>query len=168
MSDHSIQRVLAGAAGRTARHTLHPGDVMLGAQGDQFETLLGSCVSVILTDPRRTVGVMSHIVHAGRAPAAADRRHTAYADAAFERMFELLMSRGIGPGLCEAYVYGGGNMFPDLVRDRHVGQSNAAWVLDALDAEGIQVLVHDLGRNAYRRLSWTVGTDEPQVTVVPV
>ena len=41
--------------------TLHPGEVALGERGDTLSTLLGSCVSIILTDPRRTVGVMSRI-----------------------------------------------------------------------------------------------------------
>ena len=44
---------------------LMPGDVAIGQAGDQFKTLLGSCVSVVLTDPRRTVGAMCHIVHVG-------------------------------------------------------------------------------------------------------
>ena len=37
-------------------HTLHPGDVVCAERGDRMETLLGSCVAVVLTDPRRTVG----------------------------------------------------------------------------------------------------------------
>jgi chemotaxis protein CheD len=31
--------------------TLHPGDVVLGLRGDRLQTLLGSCVAVVLTDP---------------------------------------------------------------------------------------------------------------------
>ena len=34
---------------------LLPGDTALGYAGDRMKTLLGSCVAVILTDPRRTV-----------------------------------------------------------------------------------------------------------------
>jgi chemotaxis protein CheD len=147
--------------------TLHPGDVALGSRGEVFETLLGSCVSVILTDPRRTVGAMSHIVHAGQ-PQAGEGDNTAHAEVAFERMFALLQGVGISPGLCEAYVYGGGNMFPALVRGRHVGQSNADTVLRTLRHTGIRVLVNDLGGQAYRRLRWTVGPDQPLVTAVPV
>jgi chemotaxis protein CheD len=47
-------------------YTLHPGDVACGERGDRLETLLGSCVAIILTDPRRTIGAMCHIVHAGQ------------------------------------------------------------------------------------------------------
>lgn len=148
-------------------YTLHPGDVALGTRGDRLETLLGSCVSVILTDPRRTVGVMSHIVHAGKARGVT-AGDTSHADAAFTRMFALLTGVGINPRLCVAYVYGGGNMFPVLIRQAHVGQSNADVVTATLQREGIRVLVNDLGGEAYRRLGWTVGPDQPQVTAVPV
>jgi chemotaxis protein CheD len=150
-------------------HTLHPGDVAVGGQGERFETLLGSCVAVILTDPRRTVGAMCHIVHAK--PAASTVQPTAaFADVALDALHRLLQSRGIAPQLCDAYVYGGGNMFPDLDIDEasNVGVENARWVLEALAADGIRVVFHDLGGTVYRRLAWVVGFDVPQVTAVQV
>lgn len=148
-------------------HVLHPGDVACGERGDRLETLLGSCVAIVLTDPRRTIGAMCHIVHSG-APGRAVDKIGAYAHGALDAMYGLLQSRGIAPRLCEAYVYGGGNMFPDLVRTSHVGDSNVRWVLDALAADGIRVLLSDVGGTAYRRLSWTVGAGAPQVSAVPV
>jgi chemotaxis protein CheD len=148
-------------------HTLHPGDVACGDRDDRLETLLGSCVAIVLTDPRRTIGTMCHIVHSAQAPSDTTRS-AAYADVAFETMFGLLRARGITPGCCEAYVYGGGNMFPNLVRNSHVGDNNARWALDALCDAGIEVLHQDLGGSAYRRLSWTVGPDAPNVTAVPM
>ena len=106
------------------RHKLNPGDVACGARGDRLETLLGSCIAVVLTDPRRTVGTMCHIVHTGHG-----RRHKAttgaYGDGAFEVMFRLLRARGINPLQCEAYVYGGGNMFPSRIAGCCVGERNA-------------------------------------------
>lgn len=149
------------------RYLLHPGDVACGVRGDTLETLLGSCVAVILTDPRRTVGAMCHIVHTGTAPrdTPAD---SAFGDAALELMYSMLRARGIEPRLCEAYVYGGGNMFPNLFQERHVGQSNANWTLEALEQDGIRVLHEDLGGSRYRKLSWVVGNGVPQVTAVAV
>ncbi len=148
-------------------YTLHPGDVVCGERGDRLETLLGSCVAIILTDPRRTVGAMCHIVHAGRSVSTTPA-NAAYADVALATMYRLLRDRGIDPTQCEAYLYGGGNMFPDLVSHGHVGERNARWVCDALAEDGVRVLAQDLGGCAYRRLSWTVGMDAPQVTSVPV
>jgi chemotaxis protein CheD len=152
-------------AGRV--QTLHPGDVACGDRGDRLETLLGSCVAIILTDPRRTIGVMCHIVHSRPAVDAA-RSSGAYAEHARDTMYALLLARGINPRLCEAYVYGGGNMFPGLFTESHVGDDNARWALDALAEDGVRVLFHDVGGSAYRRLSWTVGPGMPQVAAVPV
>lgn len=152
---------------RAVVHTLHPGDVVCADRGDRLETLLGSCVAIVLTDPRRTLGAMCHIVHASRA-LAGTAETTAYASAALDAMHAKLRARGIDPRQCEAYVYGGGNMFPDLFQTTHVGDCNARWVLDALARDGVRVLVQDLGGHTYRRLSWTVGPEAPQVTAVPV
>jgi len=148
-------------------HTLHPGDVACAPRGERLETLLGSCVAIVLTDPRRTIGAMCHIVHASQA-ASAEAESGAYAHVALESMYDHLQARGIAPRLCEAYVYGGGNMFPALVSDGHVGDANARWALAALADDGIRVLLHDVGGNSYRRLSWTVGPDAPHVTAVPI
>jgi chemotaxis protein CheD len=147
-------------------HTLHPGDVASGTRGDRFVTLLGSCVAVILTDPRRTVGAMCHIVHS--TPNDNAPRDSAWGDVALDVMYELLRERGIEPRLCEAYVYGGGNMFPGLFSGSHVGENNARWTLETLALDGVRVVHQDLGGNAYRRLSWTVGPAAPEVTAVDV
>jgi len=147
--------------------TLHPGDVALGQHGDRLETLLGSCVAIVITDPRRTVGVMCHIVHSRPAPSHA-LATGAYADVALDTMVELLRQRGITARMCEAYVYGGGNMFPQLEQGSSVGDGNADWALAALAALGIRVLAVDLGGAAYRRLSWTIGRAAPQVITTAV
>lgn len=146
---------------------LNPGDVACVQWGDRLETLLGSCVAVVLTDPRRTIGAMCHIVHVSPS---ARQQEKAGADAAgaFAGMFKLLRERGIDPKQCVAYVYGGGNLFPDVPTNLDVGQRNAAWVLDELNRCGIQVLEQNLGGFAYRRLRWTVGPAPPEVTVVSV
>ena len=149
------------------RYLLHPGDVAVGTRGDMFETLLGSCVAVVLTDPRRTVGAMCHIVHTGEGPTGTPR-DSCFGDAALERMYSMLRLRGIEPRLCEAYVYGGGNMFPGLFAEGHVGANNAIWTLDALMQDGVRVLQQDLGGNQYRKLSWVVGTAAPSVMAVAV
>lgn len=148
-----------------ATFELMPGDVALGYAGDQLKTLLGSCVSVILTDPRRTIGVMCHIVHVGH-PNAANKNNTAFGSVAMAEMVRRLHSIGITPRLCEAYVYGGGNMFPKLLTHHHVGSSNIDWVLGYLAHHKIPVLKEDLGGNGYRRLMWTVGPHEPFLETV--
>lgn len=151
-------------------YMLHPGDVVLAEAGDRLQTLLGSCVAVVMTDPRRSIGAMCHIVHAqGAAREGAAAPDTAWGDAALDAMYELLRCRGIEPRRCQAWVYGGGHLFPRLGRGAgDVGSLNAKWTLQALALDGVQVLDHDLGGSAYRRLSWTVGPGVPELDVVPV
>jgi len=146
---------------------LLPGDVVLGERGDRLETLLGSCVSIILTDPRRTVGVMSHIVVPGTSGRCALRDDTRGAQA-LQTMTALLHSRGIVPALCEAYVFGGGNMFPQLTEGPQIGDDNVDWALHSLAALGVRVMGSDIGGTVCRRLSWTVGPEEPQVRAIPI
>lgn len=149
-------------------HTfLHPGDIVLGHRGDRLETLLGSCVAILLTDPHRTVGVMCHIVHAKVATAAA-RLSICHASTALATMYSLLQAEGFAPHLCMAYVYGGGNMFPALSHQSHVGETNARWALQALQRDRVEVLHHDLGGSTYRRVAWTIGAKAPQVEAVKV
>ncbi len=155
-----------GASASTVR-VLHPGDVACGSEGDRFETLLGSCVAIVLTDPRRTSGAMCHIVHSKR-PSGAGHVSSAYAGTALTTMYALMRARGLNPALCDAWVIGGGNMFPDIVKSSHVGDDNVRWVLGALQAHGIRLLSKDVGGNAYRRLAWTVGRGDPEVESVPV
>lgn len=142
---------------------LHPGDVALGRLGDRLETLLGSCVAIILTDPRRTVATMCHIVHSGTAPAGERGAATSHAEPALAAMFDMLQGCGISPQLCEAYLYGGGNMFPSLFKQAHVGQSNTEWAVRALTDLGIPLLVKDTGGTAFRRVTCTVGPGAPDV-----
>jgi chemotaxis protein CheD len=144
---------------------LMPGDVALGQVGDQLKTLLGSCVAVILTDPRRTVAAMSHIVHVGQ-PNAANLHNTAYGVAALDDMFRRLHTVGVTPRLCEAYVFGGGNMFPHLITQNPIGNNNVSWVLHQLKHHRIAVVDQCLGGTGYRKVSWTVGPTEPIVEVV--
>lgn len=137
---------------------LHPGDVALALQGERLVTLLGSCIAVILTDPRRTVGAMCHIVHSGH-PSPANRGNTAYAVCAMEQMFARLRGVGITPQLCHAIVFGGGNMFPGLFSSKHVGASNIEWIDAFLQGHGIDVVGASTGGNCYRKIDWTVGLD---------
>ncbi len=140
-----------------AIQVLHPGDVGCATRGDQLHTLLGSCVAIMLTDPRRTVGAMCHFVHPGDGP---DAR---YAARAFAELRRLLLSRGIQPGLCEAHVAGGGNLFPDLVSGGDVGSANVRVALDWLDHLGVPVRTRSLGEACYRKVAWAIGEPAPRV-----
>jgi chemotaxis protein CheD len=146
---------------------LMPGDVALARRGERLKTLLGSCVAVILTDPHRTVGVMCHIVHSSR-PNSANLHNTAFGSCAMDDMFHRLRRVGLAPTLCQAYAFGGGDMFPHLGLQQTVGERNARWVTDFLAEHNIELLTHSLGGAQYRKIAWTVGPEEPELVLTPV
>ncbi|MDD0809896.1 chemotaxis protein CheD [Curvibacter sp. RS43] len=146
---------------------LHPGDVALAQRGERLDTLLGSCVAVLLTDPKRTVGAMCHIVHTSqRAPQ--DPHDTRHGQAAMRTLFAQLRAVGFAPEHCEAWVCGGGNMFPERANAYAVGDANLDWVNDFLARAGIPVLAESVGGPFYRRIAWTIGDAEPIIEEIPV
>jgi len=150
-----------------ATEVLHPGDVAVALAGNRLETLLGSCVSIILTDSRQTVGAMCHIVHAAEPPADMPW-NTSYAGPAVEAMCKGLSQFGMAPQFCQAYLFGGGNMFPDQFAERHVGAANVRWARDYLLRLGVGIRAESTGGTCYRKVSWTVGGGEPLVQLIPV
>lgn len=142
-------------------HVLHPGDVICVERGERVETLLGSCVAIVLTDARRSVAAVCHLVHPGHGAT------PAHGAVALETMARLLSDRGFSASQCQAFVYGGGNMFPSLYRNgRHVGLSNVRWTFTELAELGAPVLAQDVGGEGYRRFAWTVGPGAPEVVQV--
>ena len=65
--------------------------------------------------------------------------------------------------MCEAFVYGGGNMFPHIFSKYHVGMRNADWALDFLGSHGIPVIEQAVGGAFYRKVRWSVGAHSPLV-----
>jgi chemotaxis protein CheD len=159
MISPQVHRSLPGS---NSTHILHPGDVALGFSGDTLETLLGSCVSLILVDPRRTIGAMCHIVHSGDATSYS-QVNSAHAQKAILVMFGLLQSVGISPHLCDSYVYGGANMFPGLYSSDSVGQRNVQWMLNFLHDQDIRVIEQFTGGTSYRKVKLLVGAGEPEL-----
>ena len=92
----------------------------------------------------------------------------AFADVAISTLYASLRARGFNPAMCEAFVYGGGNMFPELFKQSHVGDANGIWVLDRLKNDGVKIVVQDLGGSAYRRLAWNIGPEMPQALAFAV
>ena len=153
--------------GAAQEQELMPGDVALARRGERLKTLLGSCVAVLLTDPHRTVGVMCHIVHSSR-PNSANLHNWAYGSCAMDEMFHRLRHAGLAPTLCQAYAFGGGNMFPRLVTQDTVGDRNVRWVTDFLADHHIELVAHSFGGPHYRKIAWTVGLGEPELVLAPI
>ena len=145
-------------------HVLHPGDVSLAFAGDRLETLLGSCVAVLMVDRKRTTAAMCHIVHTHR-PDDARKLNTTFASAAMTEMFRQLRSTGLAPELCDTWVFGGGHMFPGRNDVLDVGGRNVQWVQAFLRSHRILPRGERVGGHRYRKVAWTVGPTPPEQAV---
>lgn len=146
-------------------YELMPGDVVLAHSGDELRTLLGSCIGLVLTDPMRTMACMCHVVHTSKPPAQ-QSHNLAYGSVALQRMQGLLLSRGMTMRHCQAFAYGGGNMFPAVHSEANVSQLNVQWLEHVLHQLGISPVHSSLGGRCYRKFSWVVGPQEPRVQAI--
>lgn len=83
-------------------------------------------------------------------------------------MYRLLSACGMTPRLCDAFVYGGGDMFPAVADRMRVGDRNGESVVDRLTRNGVRMIATDLGGRSYRRLRWTVGFALPHVIATAI
>jgi len=173
---------------------LHPGDVALAERGEVLETLLGSCVALLLTDPRQTVGVMCHIVNAAlhppinRGAVQVVDLSLSTSEASSREVSQRLSQRPEGSVARSALdARFGEPAFASmalLLSERgldihqckawligggapHVGESNVHWGEERLARAGIDLLGSDTGGLAARRVHWRVG-EPPEVTVLPI
>lgn len=140
---------------------LDPGQHAVGDRHCRFRTLLGSCVSITLWHPGRRIGAMSHFLlpyratpRTGPPPGPPDAR---YGDEALTLMLDGLTLRGVRVLECEAKIFGGGVMFPDLDAPHGgVGRRNGEAARHMLDALGIPVRSESLFGHGYRTVVFDV------------
>ena len=143
---------------------LSPGELFVGDAGFQIRTILGSCVSITLWHPILRVGGMSHFLLPTRGiakgPEGLDGR---YGDEALELMFQDLRAAGANPVLCQAKIFGGGNMFPGNQHARghqaiglSVGQRNGEAARELLKRHGIAVATESLFGVGHRQIIFDI------------
>jgi chemotaxis protein CheD len=113
-------------------------------------TLLGSCVSACIRDPRSGVGGLNHFLlpHDRSGTAGSSTRYGVYA---MEVLINEILNTGALRSDLEAKVFGGGNIMKSAAVET-VGDRNAAFVRAFLRAEGIRVVGEDLGGAHARRV----------------
>ena len=152
---------------------LRPGEYFVGEAGYRVRTVLGSCVSVTLWSPQRRIGAMSHFLLSSRARGedlpALDAR---YGDEALQLMLRELALAGISPALCQAKIFGGGNMFPahrgqSGQRGLAVGRRNGEAARSLLQAHGIAVISESLFGDGHRQVAFDIATGHVWSRQVP-
>jgi chemotaxis protein CheD len=142
---------------------LQPGELFVAPSGYQIRTILGSCVSMTLWHPASATGGMSHFLLPTRSCAVKEADWDGkYGDEALQIMLAQLRGLGIAPAQCQAKVFGGGNMFPDHIRDGvvTVGMRNGQVARELLQQHGIRLVSESLYGVGHRQIIFDVSTGD--------
>lgn len=120
-------------------------------------TVLGSCVSACIRDPRTGIGGMNHfMLPTGKAGGWGDELHSMrYGNFAMEKLINELIKRGCARSDMEIKVFGGGNVIDS---NSAIGSKNAEFVLSFLRNEGLKWAAEDLGGQYPRRIQYFPAT----------
>ena len=122
-----------------------PGEYYVTTRNMLIVTVLGSCVSVCLRDRKTGVGGMNHFMLPGNGdgdagPVSNSARYGSYA---MEILINHLLKFGAERKRLEAKVFGGGRVLSGFTVNQ-VGDRNADFVLNYLQAEKIPIAAQDL------------------------
>lgn len=128
---------------------LLPGEFYVSAEDVVLTTVLGSCVSACIRDPRLGIGGMNHFMLPDSE--LGNGNSARYGSYAMEVLVNELLKAGARRSGLEAKVFGGAAVLKSFT-DSQVGNRNAQFVLDYLKAEHIPVLAQDLGDTCPRKI----------------
>lgn len=135
-----------------------PGEFYTTNKSDEvLVTILGSCVSACIRDPRLGIGGMNHFMLAeGEAQSwGGDSKSTRYGNFAMEKLVNELIKAGASRSSLEIKVFGGGNVTDTR---NAIGTQNSDFVLKYLESEGLSCAAQDLGGLHPRRIHYYPAT----------
>ncbi len=116
-------------------------------------TILGSCVSACIRDPKTGVGGMNHfLLPRTKSDVRSDSSEAArYGAFAMEQLINGLLQLGAVKSRLEVKVFGGGNVIDSNLL---IGSQNIQFVREYLLKEGLLILSSDLGGTYPRRIHY--------------
>lgn len=153
-ADAIATRRFFDSASSTWMVKVFPGEYFVSSKPDEvLVTVLGSCVSACIRDPKAGIGGMNHFMlphsHAGNW--AGDLQSTRFGNFAMEKLINELMKAGCSRSSLEIKVFGGGNVTDT---SNAIGTENSEFILRYLEAEGLRCVAHDLGGPLPRRIHY--------------
>lgn len=122
-----------------------PGEFFVSSEATIVYTVLGSCVSACIRDPVAKVGGMNHfMLPAPKEDKGLDSwgESARYGSYAMEMLINEILKRGGHKSRIEVKIFGGARIYGGKI---DVGAYNAAWVLDYLAREGLELVKADIG-----------------------
>jgi chemotaxis protein CheD len=127
---------------------LLPGDYYVTMEDEVLDTILGSCVSACIRNPRLGIGGMNHFMLPRPSGSGNDTweniagRATRYGSASMEKLINRILHVGGTRADLEVKIFGGGKVLSSL---SDVGSHNVIFVREFLKQEGLRVTSEDVG-----------------------
>ncbi|WP_129644878.1 chemoreceptor glutamine deamidase CheD [Peristeroidobacter agariperforans] len=137
---------------------LLPGDFYVTTHDEVLDTVLGSCVSACIRNPKLGIGGMNHFMlprpsgngHDTWETGAAGRA-TRYGSASMEQLINRILKAGGTRADLEVKIFGGGRVLKTLT---DVGDHNVTFVREFLKQEGLRVTSEDVGDTCPRHVQY--------------
>jgi chemotaxis receptor (MCP) glutamine deamidase CheD/CheY-like chemotaxis protein len=142
---------------------LLPGDSVTTRKPAHLATLLGSCVSVCLSNPIQRTAGMNHYMLPEAAGAGDPGR---YGDTSIRQLIKTLFALDPNPGHYRARVYGGGQVIGHLGALGDIGARNIEIARRLLAEFGIDIQHEDVGGNQGRRIAFNTQIDVVECRIV--
>ena len=141
-----------------------PGEYYITTQGEMITTLLGSCVSACIRDPRSGVGGMNHFMLPDYVDGGCkewgitkENAGTRYGTFAMEHLINDLLRQGARQKDLEVKVFGGGRV---LQLQFDVAERNIEFVESYCRSRGICIQAKDLGGGSPRKIQYLPTTGQ--------
>jgi chemotaxis protein CheD len=133
---------------------LAPGRLFVSDEAVQVSTILGSCVSVCLWDPRSRVGGINHFLLPDGSPPS-----PRFGSSAMPLLVEGVIEKGAKRELLRARIVGGACVIHAMRKSAaHLGARNVELARERLAHERIPVVGEDVGGDHGRKLLFEVQT----------
>lgn len=152
---HNIRRYRNASGHLIAK--LLPGDFYVTREDEVLDTVLGSCVSACIRNPRTQIGGMNHFMLPRPSGDGHDSwgdiasRATRYGAAAMEQLINRVLGAGGSRADLEVKIFGGGRVLSSLT---DIGDNNVKFVREFLKQEGLRVASEDVGDTCPRHVQY--------------
>lgn len=137
---------------------LYPAALIVPAKHSVVHTILGSCISVCLFDPKtKTGGINHYMLPFWNGNGLASPK---YGNIAIEKLHQKLISQGVIHDNIIAKVFGGGEVLEVINQHFNVGQRNIDIAHEMLEQLKIKIVAESTGGKLGRKIIFNSGTGE--------
>jgi chemotaxis protein CheD len=144
-----------------------PGEYYVTKESELITTVLGSCVSACIRDPKFGIGGMNHFMLPEHTGGDSDRWGGTHVDAsarygnvAMEQLITAIQRFGGSRGNLEVKITGGGRVLASMT---DVGRRNIEFVLEYIRKEGLRLVGEEVGDIYPRKVVYYPQTGKVQI-----